>query len=162
MASLPIKTAAAPDAAYARTVLRAEARAIASLEERIGDEFLTAANLILNLETAGRVVVAGMGKAGIIGQKIAATFASTGTPALFMHPAEGVHGDLGMATRQDVALAVSSDAKAHRLQNHRHHVVAQIVFGTRSRCCPRNRADRRTLSAADGAERLDGGAVGNG
>jgi arabinose-5-phosphate isomerase len=104
-----------PDADYARLVLRAEARAVASLEERIGSDFIEAARLILNLSPAGRVVVTGMGKAGLIGQKIAATFASTGTPALFMHPAEAVHGDLGMATRQDVALAVSNSGQTEEL-----------------------------------------------
>src|SRR5439155_11927290 len=104
MASSTSSSIQAPDAAYARAVLRAEARAVALLEERVNEEFIEAARLILNLGAAGRVVVTGMGKAGIIGQKIAATFASTGTPALFMHPAEGVHGDLGMATHQDVAL----------------------------------------------------------
>ena len=104
-----------PDPDYARAVLRAEARAIASLEERIGPEFLEAASLILKLGSAGRVVLTGMGKAGLIGQKIAATFASTGTPALFMHPAEAVHGDLGMATRQDVALAISNSGETEEL-----------------------------------------------
>ena len=103
------------DADYARTVLRAEARAVGSLDERIGTEFVAAVQMILRLNSAGRVVVAGMGKAGIIGQKIAATFASTGTPALFMHPAEAVHGDLGMATQQDVALAVSNSGETEEL-----------------------------------------------
>ncbi len=104
-----------PDADYARAVLRAEARAITSLEERIGADFLQAATLILRLGSVGRVVLTGMGKAGLIGQKIAATFASTGTPALFMHPAEAVHGDLGMATQQDVALAVSNSGETEEL-----------------------------------------------
>ena len=103
------------DADYARAVLHAEARAISSLEERIGSDFLETARLILKLGAAGRVVVTGMGKAGLIGQKIAATFASTGTPALFMHPAEAVHGDLGMATQQDVALAISNSGETEEL-----------------------------------------------
>lgn len=105
----------APDAEYARAVLHAEARAISSLEERIGSAFLEAAGLILKLGSSGRVVLTGMGKAGIIAQKIAATFASTGTPALFMHPAEAVHGDLGMATLQDVALAISNSGETEEL-----------------------------------------------
>src|SRR5204863_5138136 len=91
------------------------ARAVSSLEARIDAEFLEAGRTILGMQGAGRVVVTGMGKAGIIGQKIAATFASTGTPALFMHPAEGVHGDLGMATAQDVALAVSNSGETEEL-----------------------------------------------
>ena len=103
------------DPLYAREVLRAEARAVASLEARIGPEFIAAAELILRMDPAGRIVATGMGKAGLIGQKIAATFASTGTPALFMHPAEAVHGDLGMAIRQDVALAVSNSGETEEL-----------------------------------------------
>jgi len=111
----PPPSSPAPDIEYARIVLRAEARAITSLEARIGESFLNAGRLILGLGTAGRVVVTGMGKAGLIGQKIAATFASTGTPALFMHPAEAVHGDLGMATNLDVALAVSNSGETDEL-----------------------------------------------
>ncbi|MEI6232273.1 MAG: KpsF/GutQ family sugar-phosphate isomerase [Planctomycetota bacterium] len=113
--SPPPYSALVPDADYARAVLRAEASAITSLEQRIGAEFLEAARLILSLGSAGRVVLTGMGKAGLIGQKIAATFASTGTPALFMHPAEAVHGDLGMATQQDVALAISNSGETEEL-----------------------------------------------
>ncbi|MCY3022004.1 MAG: SIS domain-containing protein, partial [Planctomycetota bacterium] len=104
-----------PDLAYARQVVRSEARAVASLEERIGAPFEQAAALVLGLNGAGRLVVTGMGKAGIIGQKIAATFASTGTPALFMHPAEAVHGDLGMVTAQDVVLGISNSGETEEL-----------------------------------------------
>jgi len=103
------------DLDYARTVIRCEARAVASLESRVDEQFKAAAEMILGLAPAGRVVVAGMGKAGVIGQKIAATFASTGTPALFMHPAEAVHGDLGMVTAQDVVLAVSNSGETEEL-----------------------------------------------
>ncbi len=103
------------DLQYARDVIRAEARAVSSLMERVGDSFQSAAVLILGLSPAGRVVVTGMGKAGIIGQKIAATFASTGTPALFMHPAEAVHGDLGMVTAQDVVLAISNSGETEEI-----------------------------------------------
>jgi arabinose-5-phosphate isomerase len=105
------------DLAYARTVIRCEAQAVASLESRIGEAFTVAGDLILGLtdEKSGRVVVAGMGKAGVMGQKIAATFASTGTPALFMHPAEAVHGDLGMVTKQDVVIAVSNSGETEEL-----------------------------------------------
>ncbi len=103
------------DIDYARNVIRCEARAVASLEKRIGADFQRAAELILNLSGAGRVVVSGMGKAGIMGQKIAATFASTGTPALYMHPAEAVHGDLGMVTAQDVVPAGSNSGETEEL-----------------------------------------------
>ena len=103
------------DPDYARAVLRAEARAVESLEARIGAEFVAAGRMILGMDSNGRVVATGMGKAGLIGQKIAATFASTGTPALFMHPAEAVHGDLGMATAKDVALGVSNSGETEEL-----------------------------------------------
>ena len=103
------------DLAYARHVIRAEAHAVSSLEARVGASFQTAASLILGLSPAGRVVVTGMGKAGVIGQKIAATFASTGTPALFMHAAEAVHGDLGKVTAQDVVLAISNSGETEEL-----------------------------------------------
>lgn len=89
----------------AETVLDIESRAVSQLRARLDDTFVAACHLCL--ETKGRVVVTGMGKSGHIGGKIAATLASTGTPAFFMHPAEAGHGDLGMLTRQDLLLAVS-------------------------------------------------------
>ena len=82
-----------------------EAEAVAALADRVGEPFLQACRLLL--ECRGRVVVTGMGKSGMIARKIAATLASTGTPALFLHPAEGVHGDLGMVAAGDVVLALS-------------------------------------------------------
>ena len=103
------------DLEYARTVIQCEARAVASLKKRLGDDFLKGVELIRKLAVPGRVVVTGMGKAGLMGQKIAATFASTGTPALFMHPAEAVHGDLGMVTAQDLVLAVSNSGETEEL-----------------------------------------------
>ena len=89
----------------ARRVLRIEAEAIGELLQRLDARFEQAVDLLMACK--GRVVVTGMGKSGLIGRKIAATFSSTGTPAIFMHPAEAVHGDLGMLMRDDVALAVS-------------------------------------------------------
>ncbi len=89
----------------ARRVLRIEAEAIGELLQRLDARFEQAVDLLLACK--GRVVVTGMGKSGLIGRKIAATFSSTGTPAIFLHPAEAVHGDLGMLMRDDVALAVS-------------------------------------------------------
>ncbi len=91
--------------ALASKVLDIESRAVRSLAERVDESFAAACELCLNV--TGRVVVTGMGKSGHIGGKIAATLASTGTPAFFMHPAEASHGDLGMITAQDLLLAVS-------------------------------------------------------
>ncbi|HZD52997.1 MAG TPA: KpsF/GutQ family sugar-phosphate isomerase [Woeseiaceae bacterium] len=91
--------------ALAGRVLDIESRAVHRLKERLDGSFTAACGLCL--ETTGRVVVTGMGKSGHIGGKIAATLASTGTPAFFMHPAEASHGDLGMITQNDLMLAVS-------------------------------------------------------
>lgn len=89
----------------ARAVITTEAAAIAALEDRIDDSFVEACELLLGCK--GRVVVLGMGKSGHIASKIAATLASTGTPAFFVHPAEASHGDLGMITCDDVVLVLS-------------------------------------------------------
>jgi arabinose-5-phosphate isomerase len=89
----------------ARRVLRIEAEALAELLGRLDARFEQAVELLMACK--GRVVVTGMGKSGLIGRKIAATFSSTGTPAAFLHPAEAIHGDLGMLMRDDVVVAVS-------------------------------------------------------
>ena len=86
-------------------VLTIESRAVDALRGRLNDDFIAACKLCL--QTPGRVVVSGMGKSGHVSNKIAATLASTGTPAFFMHPAEASHGDLGMITGQDLLLAIS-------------------------------------------------------
>ena len=91
--------------ALAGKVIDIESRAVQTLQSRLGDEFVEACELCL--DTPGRVVVTGMGKSGHVSNKIAATLASTGTPAFFMHPAEASHGDLGMITSQDTLLAIS-------------------------------------------------------
>jgi arabinose-5-phosphate isomerase len=88
-----------------RRVLEIEARAILELAPRLGEDFERAVELLL--ACAGRVVVTGMGKSGLIGQKISATFSSTGTPSLFLHPAEAIHGDLGRIVKGDAVLALS-------------------------------------------------------
>ena len=93
----------------ARTVIATEAAAIRDLETRIGPEFVEACRLIM--ACAGRVVVTGMGKSGHVARKIAATLASTGTPAFFVHPGEASHGDLGMILPQDVVLALSNSGE---------------------------------------------------
>jgi len=97
----------------ARKVLRIEAEAVAALTERVNGEFVRAVESIL--ACSGRVVITGMGKSGLICQKIAATMASTGTPALFLHPAEGLHGDLGMLAKGDVVVAVSNSGETEEL-----------------------------------------------
>ena len=101
--------------ARAADVLDIEARAVLGLKPRLGDAFLRAHGLIFAMKPAGRVVVTGMGKSGHIGNKIAATLASTGTPAFFMHPAEASHGDLGMITPEDVVIAISYSGESDEI-----------------------------------------------
>jgi len=96
-----------------RRVLAIEARAVADLEQRLGPEFAAACALLLACE--GRVVVTGMGKSGHVGNKIAATLASTGTPSFFLHPGEAMHGDIGMITARDVVLALSNSGETDEL-----------------------------------------------
>lgn len=93
--------------------LQIERDAITQLEQYINDDFVHACQLIL--KTQGKVVVMGMGKSGHIGNKIAATFASTGTPAFFVHPGEASHGDLGMISANDVVLAISNSGEANEI-----------------------------------------------
>jgi arabinose-5-phosphate isomerase len=97
----------------ARAVLSTEATAIAALESRIGESLVAAVALILN--ASGWVVVTGIGKSGHVGRKLAATLASTGTPAFFVHPAEASHGDLGMISPQDVVIALSNSGEVAEL-----------------------------------------------
>ncbi len=97
----------------AKKVLRIEADAILALLDRIDERFCRVADMILACK--GRVVITGMGKSGLICQKIAATFTSTGTPALFLHPAEGMHGDLGMLMKGDVVIAVSNSGETEEI-----------------------------------------------
>ena len=89
----------------ARKVLEIEAQAILALVERVGEAYDRALEVLV--ACTGRVVVSGMGKSGLIGQKISATLSSTGTPSLYLHPAEATHGDLGRIVKGDVLLAVS-------------------------------------------------------
>ena len=96
-----------------RRVLEVEAAAIMAVRDRLDDTFVAAVELIH--ECAGRVVTMGMGKSGIICKKISATLASTGTPSFFLHPAEAIHGDLGMIVRGDVVLAVSNSGESEEI-----------------------------------------------
>ena len=97
----------------AQQVIRDEAQQVLRLEKSLDDKFLQCCELILN--SAGRVIVLGMGKSGHIGGKIAATLASTGTPAFFVHPAEASHGDLGMITAQDITLLLSYSGETQEI-----------------------------------------------
>lgn len=90
----------------AKEVLKIEAQSIMALVDRVGPEFEKAVDLILKAK--GRVILTGMGKSGLIGRKISATLNSTGTPSLFLHPAEATHGDLGMVTSDDIIIAISN------------------------------------------------------
>ena len=93
----------------ARKVLQMEADAIEELIPRVDEHFAAAVQMILGC--SGRTVITGMGKSGIIGRKMAATLASTGTPSFYLHPAEGIHGDLGMVTEGDVVIALSNSGE---------------------------------------------------
>jgi arabinose-5-phosphate isomerase len=99
--------------ALARKTFEIEAAAVLSMAARVGPEFAAAVQAVLSC--TGRVVVMGMGKSGHIGRKIAATLASTGTPAMFVHPGEASHGDLGMITTADVVLAISNSGESEEL-----------------------------------------------
>src|SRR3982750_147509 len=98
-------------------VVRIEAEALRALAARIEGPMATAFDRALALLNGckGRVVVTGMGKSGIVGRKIAATLSSTGTPAMFLHPAEAIHGDLGMLVKGDVVLALSSSGETEEI-----------------------------------------------
>lgn len=108
-------TSTTPFIDTARDVIRAEAEALGTLADALDTSFRDAIDLLLNAK--GRVIVTGIGKSGHIARKIAATLASTGTPAQFVHPAEASHGDLGMVTRADVVLAISNSGEAPELAN---------------------------------------------
>ncbi len=97
----------------AKEVLRAEAKAIQDLIRRIDSNFEKAVRLIL--KSKGRVIVTGMGKPGFIAQKISATLSSTGTPSLYLHPAEALHGDLGRVTKKDCLIAISSSGETEEI-----------------------------------------------
>ncbi|MDH7480510.1 MAG: KpsF/GutQ family sugar-phosphate isomerase [Armatimonadota bacterium] len=99
----------------AKNVLEIEANAILALRDRLDKSFVDAVELILKCK--GRVVVTGMGKSGAIARKVAGTLSSTGSPALFLHPAEGVHGDLGMVTGQDVVIAFSNSGETEEIMS---------------------------------------------
>lgn len=111
----PMNASFSPERALelGRRTLAIEAAAVDALKDRISQDFARAVEMILN--SRGRLIVSGMGKSGHVARKIAATMASTGTPAYFVHPAEASHGDLGMITRDDVLLALSNSGESEEL-----------------------------------------------
>ncbi len=133
-----------PDLSLARKVLQTEAAAVLALVDRLDEGFARAVMLIRNCR--GRVIVTGMGKSGIICRKLAATLASTGTPAFFLHPADAVHGDLGVIQADDVVIALSYSGETEELR----HVLETLKrIGA-----PLDRHDRQ--------HRVDAGAGGGG
>ncbi len=109
MSTMPALEPESDPVSYARSVIEIEAAAVLALPDRLDAGFSKACSMILQCE--GRVVVIGMGKSGHIGGKIAATLASTGTPAFFLHPGEASHGDLGMLTTRDLVIAISNSGE---------------------------------------------------
>lgn len=101
--------------ATGKQVVRIEGRAVTDLEDRLGESFAAAVGLIYASE--GRVVVTGVGKSGIIARKIVATMNSTGTPAVFLHPTDAVHGDLGIVRKGDVVICISKSGNTHEINN---------------------------------------------
>jgi arabinose-5-phosphate isomerase len=99
--------------ARGRRVVRLEREALATIEDRLGESFTRAVELVAH--SSGRVIVAGVGKSGLVGRKIAATLTSTGTPAVFLHPAESAHGDLGIVGANDVAILISKSGESDEL-----------------------------------------------
>jgi arabinose-5-phosphate isomerase len=100
---------------HAREVIRIEAEAVQGLLDRLDENFARAVEALLSCK--GRVVVTGIGKSGLVGRKIVSTLTSTGTPALFLHPVEGLHGDLGMVTGQDIVIAISNSGETTEIIN---------------------------------------------
>jgi len=98
---------------HAKEIFRKEANAILALIDRIDEDFVKAVNILQSC--AGKVIVTGIGKSGIISQKIASTLSCSGTPAFFLHPAEGIHGDIGMVSKDDVVIAVSNSGETDEL-----------------------------------------------
>jgi arabinose-5-phosphate isomerase len=98
-----------------KRVVEIESKAVKDLHTRINEEFAKAVRMILNCK--GRVIITGMGKSGIVGKKIVATMNSTGTPAIFLHPSDAVHGDMGMVRNEDIALCISKSGNTEEIVN---------------------------------------------
>ena len=152
----------------ARKVLESEANAISNLVENLGDDFAAAVDLVVGC--SGRVIWTGMGKSGIICRKLAATMSSTGTPSLFLHPAEAIHGDLGMVTESDLVVAISNSGatdeilrlleilrrlgiKLVAMSSHPESPLARAAdvhldLGVRNEACPLNLAPTASTTAS--------------
>src|SRR5690242_4656787 len=125
---LPLQNDSAELLQFGRDVLHDEARALDALAESLGDSFVDAVDCIRTCR--GKLIVSGLGKSGHIARKIAATFASTGTTATFLHLAEAIHGDLGMAAKGDVAMLISQSGETKELEpviEHLQHVGIPVV-----------------------------------
>ncbi|HKP00370.1 MAG TPA: KpsF/GutQ family sugar-phosphate isomerase [Nitrospiraceae bacterium] len=137
-----------------RRVLDIEARAVQALLQRLDGGFSEAVDLLYRCK--GKVVVSGMGKSGLIGQKIAATMASTGTPSFFLHPAEGLHGDLGMLARRDVTIAISNSGETQEILQllpymERMGIPVVAIVGRKSSTLAKNSAVVLDVSVAEEA-----------
>ncbi len=137
-----------------RRVLEIEARAVQALVQRLDGEFSEALDLLYDCK--GKVVVSGMGKSGLIGQKIAATLASTGTPSFFLHPAEGLHGDLGMLARGDVLIAISNSGETQEILQllpfmERRGIPVMAIVGRMSSTLAKNSTVALDVSVAEEA-----------
>ncbi len=165
--TLPTNFDAARALTMAQETLSIEAQAVTAMAQRLGGSFSTAVASVLACR--GRVVVMGMGKSGHIGRKIAATLASTGTPAMFVHPAEASHGDLGMITSADVVLGISNSGESEELNailplikrmgvplialtgraesTLAHHALAVLDSSVDKEACPHNLAPTASTTA---------------
>jgi arabinose-5-phosphate isomerase len=137
-----------------RRVLAIEARAVQALVQRLDGGFSEAVDLLYRCK--GKVVVSGMGKSGLIGQKIAATLASTGTPSFFLHPAEGLHGDLGMLARRDVLIAISNSGETQEILQllpftERMGIPVMAIVGRKGSTLTKNSAVALDVSVAEEA-----------
>jgi arabinose-5-phosphate isomerase len=125
--------------ALGRSVIEEEARALADLARSLGDSFGAAVRRILTMPSGGRVIVCGLGKSGLIARKIAATLSSTGTAAVYMHPVEGLHGDLGMVGGEDLLIALSKSGQTEelvRFANHFRRVGGHVIAICEGKACP--------------------------
>ncbi len=145
----------ADDIGVGRRVLRIEAAGLEALADVLDESFVGALEILAGVEDHGRVIVTGMGKSGHIARKIASTLASTGTPALYVHPAEASHGDLGMVTRADAVLALSNSGETPELSDivaycKRHRIPLVAMTGRRASAL--DRAADASLIIPDSAE----------
>ena len=139
----------------AQEVFEIESKEIANLSKRLTDDFEKAINAIL--QSSGKLIVSGMGKSGIIGKKIAATLASTGTPSFYLHPGEAYHGDLGMIEENDIVLLISNSGETDE-------VLKLIPFLKHQKNCTISMSGSRTRSGAPasmGVSKIPGAMVHN-